>query len=61
MLGTFESKYNIKDYGLTLNQKWSSKGFMSADVSVDGQIMDGLCNTLKTEYDVEAGFVVVIY
>ncbi|VDM31455.1 unnamed protein product [Hydatigera taeniaeformis] len=55
MLGTFESKYNLNEYGLILNEKWSSKGFMSADVSVDGQLMNGLCNTLKTEYDVESG------
>nr|CDS24831.1 voltage dependent anion channel protein 2 [Echinococcus granulosus] len=56
LLGTFESEYNLKEYGLTLKEKWSSKGLMSADVSVDGQIMDGLCNTLKTEYNMESGY-----
>ncbi|VDK41424.1 unnamed protein product [Taenia asiatica] len=55
VLGRFESKYDLKEYGLTLNEKWSSKGFMSADISVEGQVMDGLCNTLKTEYDVDSG------
>jgi len=36
--GSLETKYKIKDLGLSLNQKWNTDNMLSTEVSVEDQV-----------------------
>ncbi|XP_015738585.1 voltage-dependent anion-selective channel protein 3 isoform X1 [Coturnix japonica] len=41
-LGNLETKYKIKDYGLTFIQKWNTDNTLGTEVSIEDQLAEGL-------------------
>ena len=37
-----ETKYLIKDYGLTMKEKWNTDNILSSEVTVEDQVIKGL-------------------
>ncbi|KAM7533948.1 hypothetical protein Aperf_G00000105037 [Anoplocephala perfoliata] len=54
MYGSFQSSYFWKKYGIKLEENFNSKGFISAQASMENQIHDGLTNSVKANYDVHS-------
>ncbi|XP_048784287.1 voltage-dependent anion-selective channel protein 3 [Lagopus muta] len=47
-LGNLETKYKIKDYGLTFVQKWNTDNTLGTEVSMEDQLAEGLKVALDT-------------
>uniref|UniRef100_A0A7M4DVR9 Non-selective voltage-gated ion channel VDAC3 n=1 Tax=Crocodylus porosus TaxID=8502 RepID=A0A7M4DVR9_CROPO len=48
--GSLETKYKIKDYGLTFTQKWNTDNTLGTEVSMEDQLADGLKLALDTTF-----------
>uniref|UniRef100_A0A8C1Q4H4 Non-selective voltage-gated ion channel VDAC3 n=1 Tax=Cyprinus carpio TaxID=7962 RepID=A0A8C1Q4H4_CYPCA len=48
--GSLETKYKMKDLGLSLNQKWNTDNMLSTEVSVEDQLVQGLKVALDTSF-----------
>ncbi|NWI51605.1 VDAC3 protein, partial [Calyptomena viridis] len=48
--GSLETKYKIKDYGLTFTQKWNTDNTLGTEVSVEDQLVEGLKVALDTTF-----------
>ncbi|XP_059400489.1 voltage-dependent anion-selective channel protein 2-like isoform X2 [Carassius carassius] len=48
--GSLETKYKMKDLGLSLNQKWITENMLSTEVSVEDQLVQGLKVALDTSF-----------
>ncbi|XP_051973246.1 voltage-dependent anion-selective channel protein 2-like [Xyrauchen texanus] len=48
--GSLETKYKMKDLGLSLNQKWNTDNVLSTEVSVEDQLAQGLKVALDTSF-----------
>ncbi|XP_051539883.1 voltage-dependent anion-selective channel protein 2-like [Myxocyprinus asiaticus] len=48
--GSLETKYKMKDLGLSLNQKWNTDNMLSTEVSVEDQLAEGLKVALDTSF-----------
>ncbi|XP_051540848.1 voltage-dependent anion-selective channel protein 2-like isoform X2 [Myxocyprinus asiaticus] len=48
--GSLETKYKMKDLGLSLNQKWNTDNMLSTEVSVEDQLAQGLKVALDTSF-----------
>ncbi|NWW52259.1 VDAC3 protein, partial [Pedionomus torquatus] len=48
--GNLETKYKIKDYGLTFTQKWNTDNILGTEVSVEDQLAEGLKVALDTTF-----------
>ncbi|NWH65896.1 VDAC3 protein, partial [Geococcyx californianus] len=48
--GGLETKYKIKDYGLTFTQKWNTDNMLGTEVSVEDQLAEGLKVALETTF-----------
>ncbi|VDN16816.1 unnamed protein product [Dibothriocephalus latus] len=53
--GTIESKLKLEDYGFTLSEKWNTRDVLSADLSFEDKIFDGLKQTVRMTYDALSG------
>uniref|UniRef100_A0A8C2FX91 Non-selective voltage-gated ion channel VDAC3 n=1 Tax=Cyprinus carpio TaxID=7962 RepID=A0A8C2FX91_CYPCA len=48
--GSLETKYKMKDLGLSLNQKWNTDNKLTTEVSVEDQLAQGLKLALDTSF-----------
>ncbi|NXM71169.1 VDAC3 protein, partial [Serilophus lunatus] len=48
--GSLETKYKIKDYGLTFTQKWNTDNTLGTEVAVEDQFAKGLKVALDTTF-----------
>uniref|UniRef100_A0A8C1M200 Non-selective voltage-gated ion channel VDAC3 n=1 Tax=Cyprinus carpio TaxID=7962 RepID=A0A8C1M200_CYPCA len=48
--GSLETKYKMKDLGLSLNQKWNTDNKLTTEVSVEDQLIQGLKLALDTSF-----------
>ncbi|NXA06848.1 VDAC3 protein, partial [Sapayoa aenigma] len=48
--GSLETKYKIKDHGLTFTQKWNTDNTLGTEVSVEDQLAEGLKVALDTTF-----------
>ncbi|NWI97236.1 VDAC3 protein, partial [Pitta sordida] len=48
--GSLETKYKMKDYGLTFTQKWNTDNTLGTEVSVEDQFAEGLKVALDTTF-----------
>ncbi|XP_075592918.1 non-selective voltage-gated ion channel VDAC3 isoform X1 [Balearica regulorum gibbericeps] len=48
--GSLETKYKIKDYGLTFTQKWNTDNTLGTEVSMEDQLAEGLKVALDTTF-----------
>ncbi|XP_026104798.1 voltage-dependent anion-selective channel protein 2-like [Carassius auratus] len=48
--GSLETKYKMKDLGLSLNQKWNTDNMLTTEVSVEDQLVQGLKLILHTSF-----------
>ncbi|XP_056592708.1 voltage-dependent anion-selective channel protein 2-like [Triplophysa dalaica] len=48
--GTLETKYKMKDLGLSLNQKWNTDNMLTTEISVEDQLAQGLKVGLETSF-----------
>ncbi|NXL84705.1 VDAC3 protein, partial [Alectura lathami] len=48
--GSLETKYRIKDYGLTFTQKWNTDNTLGTEVSMEDQLAEGLKVALDTVF-----------
>ncbi|XP_009075495.1 PREDICTED: voltage-dependent anion-selective channel protein 2-like, partial [Acanthisitta chloris] len=48
--GSLETKYKVKDYGLTFTQKWNTDNTLGTEVSVEDQLAEGLKVALDTTF-----------
>lgn len=42
VFGSLETKYKVKDYGLTFSEKWNTDNTLSTEVAVQDQLLKGL-------------------
>ena len=42
VFGTLETKYKIKDYGLTFSEKWNTDNTLATDVTLADKLLNGL-------------------
>ncbi|XP_026073005.1 voltage-dependent anion-selective channel protein 2-like isoform X1 [Carassius auratus] len=48
--GNLETKYKVKDLGLTLNQKWNTDNVLTNEVTLEDQLANGLKLGLDTSF-----------
>jgi voltage-dependent anion channel protein 2 len=42
VFGSLETKYKVKEYGLTFSEKWSTNNTLSSEVAIENQLVKGL-------------------
>nr|pir porin - fruit fly (Drosophila melanogaster) [Drosophila melanogaster]prf//2210287A porin [Drosophila melanogaster] len=47
VFGSLETKYKVKDYGLTLTEKWNTDNTLFTEVAVQDQLLEGLKLSLE--------------
>ena len=50
-----ETKYTIKDYGLTLKEKWNTDNILSSDFTVEDQMVKGLKLGVNASFAPQSG------
>jgi len=53
--GELETKYKLKDYGLTLVEKWNTDNVLSTEVTVEDQLAKGLKVTFDSNFAPQTG------
>ncbi|NWU94369.1 VDAC3 protein, partial [Upupa epops] len=48
--GSLETKYKVKEYGLTFTQKWNTDNTLGTEVAVEDQLAEGLKVALDTTF-----------
>ncbi|GBP68562.1 Voltage-dependent anion-selective channel [Eumeta japonica] len=55
VFGSLQSKYQVKEYGLTLTEKWNTDNTLATDVTVQDQLVPGLKVTLEGTFAPQTG------
>lgn len=42
VFGSLETKYKVKEYGLTISEKWNTDNTLTSEVAVENQLVKGL-------------------
>lgn len=50
-----ETKYLVKDYGITIKEKWNTDNVLATQVSIEDQFLKGLKATLDTSFAPQSG------
>ena len=53
--GDLETKYKLKEYGVTLTEKWNTDNNISATIDVEDQLMKGLKLTFDSSFSPATG------
>ncbi|XP_032869576.1 voltage-dependent anion-selective channel protein 3 isoform X2 [Amblyraja radiata] len=48
--GSLETKYKMKDYGITFTEKWTTENTMAAEISLEDKLAKGLKLTFDTTF-----------
>ncbi|KAJ2945756.1 hypothetical protein O0L34_g598 [Tuta absoluta] len=55
VLGSLQSKYSVKDYGLTFSEKWNTDNTLATDITIADKIAQGLKVTLEGTFAPQTG------
>nr|AGF80275.1 mitochondrial voltage-dependent anion channel [Locusta migratoria] len=55
LFGSLETKYGIKEYGLTFSEKWNTDNTLGAEISVDNYLAKGLKIAFDTTFEPQTG------
>jgi voltage-dependent anion channel protein 2 len=55
VFGSLETKYKVKEYGLTFSEKWSTNNTLSSEVAVENQLVKGLKLSLDGSFAPQNG------
>lgn len=55
VFGSLETKYKVKDYGLTLTEKWNTDNTLFTEVAVQDQLLEGLKLSLEGNFAPQSG------
>lgn len=53
--GSLESKYRVKDYGLTFSEKWNTDNTLVSEVSIQDQLIEGLKLSFDASFAPQTG------
>jgi voltage-dependent anion channel protein 2 len=53
--GSLESKYKLKDYGLTFSEKWNTDNTLKSEVTIQDQIIEGLKISFDASFSPQTG------
>jgi len=48
--GSLESKYDWKEYGLTVSEKWNTDNVISSEIALQDQVLNGMKITFNTSF-----------
>lgn len=55
IFGSLETKYKVKDYGITFSEKWTTDNTLGTEVSVQDQILQGLKLSGNIDFSPQTG------
>lgn len=55
VVGNFESKYKMKEYGITFAEKWNTDNTLGTDVTIADQLLKGLQLTYSCTFSPQTG------
>lgn len=53
--GTLETKYNVKDYGVTFTEKWNTDNTLGTEIAVQDQLLKGLKLSADVNFSPQTG------
>lgn len=53
--GSLETKYKVKEYGLTFSEKWTTQNKLQSEVAIENQLVNGLKLVLSGGFDPQSG------
>lgn len=56
VFGSLETKYRVKEYGLTFNEKWNTDNTLTTEVSIQDKILEGLKLSLDCSFAPQSGY-----
>jgi voltage-dependent anion channel protein 2 len=59
VFGSLETKYKVKEHGLTFSEKWNTDNTLTSEVSVEDQLVKGLKLSFDGSFAPQTGLVVV--
>lgn len=55
VFGSLETKYKVKDYGLTFSEKWNTDNTLVSEVAIQDQLVQGLKLSLDASFAPQSG------
>jgi voltage-dependent anion channel protein 2 len=55
VFGSLETKYKVKDYGLTLSEKWNTDNTLVSEVAIQDQLIEGLKLSFDASFAPQTG------
>lgn len=55
VFGSLETKYKVKEYGLTISEKWNTDNTLTSEVAVENQLVKGLKLSLDGTFAPQTG------
>lgn len=55
VFGNLETKYKLKEYGITFTEKWNTDNILATDITVQDQLAKGLKVSLDTSFAPQTG------
>lgn len=60
VFGSLETKYKVKEHGLTFSEKWNTDNTLTSEVSVENQLVKGLKLSFDGSFAPQTGYVCYI-
>lgn len=57
VFGSLETKYKVKEYGLTFSEKWNTDNTLAAEIAVQDQLLQGLKLSTDVNFSPQTGYV----
>lgn len=57
VFGSLETKYKVKEYGLTFTEKWNTDNTLATEVSIQDKLLEGLKLSLDCSFAPQSGYV----
>lgn len=61
VFGSLETKYKVKEYGLTFNEKWNTDNTLTTEVAIQDKLLEGLKLSLDCSFAPQSGYVSCTY
>lgn len=56
VFGSLETKYKVKEYGLTFNEKWNTDNTLTTEVAIQDKLLEGLKLSLDCSFAPQSGY-----
>lgn len=56
VFGSLETKYKVKEYGLTFSEKWNTDNTLTSEVAVENQLVQGLKLSFDGSFAPQTGY-----